>query len=65
MKSLMLLLKLYHLSANDVLNFNTILTKWEDFKKLDYKGKIVIDGERLKEAETAKIYEGDLLIIES
>ena len=58
MKNLMLLLKLYHLSANDVLNFNTILTKWEEFKKLDYKGKIVIDGRRLKEAETAKIYEG-------
>ena len=61
----MLLLKLYHLSASDVLNFNTILTKWEEFKKLDFKGKTVIDGQRLKEAETAKIYEGDLLIIES
>ena len=58
MKSLMLLLKLYHLSANDVLNFNTILTKWEEFKKLDYKGKIVIDGQRLKVAENAEICEG-------
>ena len=36
-----------------------ILTKWEDFSKLDYSGKIVIDGRRLIEAkDTAKIYEG-------
>ncbi len=32
MKSLMLLLKLYHLSANDVLNFNTILTNGRNSK---------------------------------
>jgi UDPglucose 6-dehydrogenase len=50
----------YCSSAEEVLNSDAILitTKWEEFKKLDYKGKIVIDGRRLKEAETAKIYEG-------
>jgi len=26
--------------------------------KLDYKGRIVIDGKRLEETKTAKIYEG-------
>ena len=35
-----------------------ILTKWNEFKRLDYKGKIVIDGRKLEEAETAKVYEG-------
>ena len=30
----------------------------EEFKKLNYKGKIVIDGRKLKEAENAEIYEG-------
>ena len=50
----------YSLSANDVLSSDAvlILTKWEEFKKLDYKGKIVIDGRKLEEAETAEIYEG-------
>jgi UDPglucose 6-dehydrogenase len=50
----------YCSSADEVLNSDAVLitTKWEEFKKLDYKGKIVIDGRRLKEAETAKIYEG-------
>jgi UDPglucose 6-dehydrogenase len=36
-----------------------ILTRWDEFEKLDYTGKIVIDGRRLLEAnKTAKIYEG-------
>jgi UDPglucose 6-dehydrogenase len=50
----------YCSSAEEVLNSDAILitTKWDEFKKLDYKGKIVIDGRRLKEAETARIYEG-------
>jgi len=34
------------------------LTKWDEFRRLDYKGKLVIDGRRLKEAEKAKTYEG-------
>jgi len=47
-------------SAKEVLDSNATLitTKWDEFKKLDFKGKIVIDGRRLKEAETARIYEG-------
>ena len=47
-------------SAKEVLDSNAVLitTKWDEFKKLDYKGKIVIDGRRLKEAEKARIYEG-------
>ena len=50
----------YCSSAEDVLNSDAVLiaTKWDEFKKLDYKGKIVIDGRRLKEAENAEIYEG-------
>jgi UDPglucose 6-dehydrogenase len=35
-----------------------ILTEWDEFKKFDYSGKIVIDGRRIDEAKKAKIYEG-------
>ncbi len=36
-----------------------IVTEWEEFKNLDYRGKIVIDGRRIEKArEEAKIYEG-------
>ena len=35
-----------------------ILTEWKEFESLDYKGKIVIDGRRIKKAKEAKIYEG-------
>jgi UDPglucose 6-dehydrogenase len=47
-------------SAKETLETDAVLitTKWEEFKKLDFKEKIVIDGRRLKEAENAKIYEG-------
>jgi UDPglucose 6-dehydrogenase len=50
----------YCSSAQEVLSSNAILitTKCEEFKKLNYTGKIVIDGRRIKEAKTAKIYEG-------
>jgi len=50
----------YCSSAEEVLNSDAIFitTKWEEFKKLDYKGKIVMDGRRSKEAENAEIYEG-------
>ncbi len=51
----------YCSTAEEVLESDAILilTKWEDFRKLDYSGKIVIDGRRLIEAkDTAKIYEG-------
>ncbi len=50
----------YCSSAKEILNSDAILitTKWDEFKKLNYNGKIVIDGRRLKEAKSAKIYEG-------
>ena len=50
----------YCSSAEEVLISDAILitTKWDEFKNLDYSGKIVIDGRRLKEAKSAKIYEG-------
>lgn len=35
-----------------------IMTEWEEFEHLDYKGKIVIDGRRVAKAREASIYEG-------
>jgi len=36
-----------------------IVTEWPEFEELDYSGKIVIDGRRVRKAEeTAEIYEG-------
>ncbi|AAL81479.1 UDP-glucose/GDP-mannose dehydrogenase family protein [Pyrococcus furiosus DSM 3638] len=36
-----------------------IVTEWNEFEKVDYSGKIVIDGRRIRAAEkTARIYEG-------
>lgn len=36
-----------------------IITEWKEFENLDYSGKIVIDGRRIRKAEkTAKLYEG-------
>jgi len=35
-----------------------ILTEWPEFKELNYKGKLVIDGRRIPKAKGAKIYEG-------
>lgn len=51
---------IYCSSAESILSSDAVLivTKWDEFRKLDYKGKIVIDGRKLKEAKTAKIYEG-------
>ena len=50
----------YRDSASSVLEADAvlILTKWDEFKTLDFSGKIVIDGRNLKEAQNAKIYEG-------
>jgi UDPglucose 6-dehydrogenase len=50
----------YCSTAADVLSADAILiiTKWKEFKSLDYRGKLVIDGRRLNEAKTAKTYEG-------
>jgi UDPglucose 6-dehydrogenase len=51
----------YCKSAQEAItNADAILltTEWDEFKKLDFTGKIVIDGRRVKEAENAKVYEG-------
>lgn len=50
----------YCSSADEVLQSDAILitTKWDEFKTLNYNGKVVIDGRKLDEAKTAKIYEG-------
>jgi UDPglucose 6-dehydrogenase len=46
-------------NANDIMNSDAILilTDWDAFKKLNYKGKIVIDGRYMEEAKKG-IYEG-------
>ena len=51
---------IYCKKAEEALESDAVLltTIWDEFKKLDYSGKIVIDGRRLKEAEKARIYEG-------
>jgi len=51
---------IYCSKAEEVLESDAILitTKWEEFKKLNFKEKIVIDGRRLEEAKKARIYEG-------
>ena len=50
----------YCSSAEEALSSDAILilTKWEEFRALDYRGKVVIDGRRLEEAKKARIYEG-------
>jgi len=50
----------YCSSAIDVLNSDAVIvaTAWDEFKKLNYEGKIVIDGRNLEQAKKAKIYEG-------
>ncbi len=47
-------------SAGDVLNADAvlILTEWDEFSSLDYRGKIVIDGRRVIKAKEARVYEG-------
>jgi choline kinase len=35
-----------------------IATEWPQYQKLDYRGKIVVDGRRIEKAREAKIYEG-------
>lgn len=47
-------------TADEVLNADAvmILTEWDEFKNLDYRGKIVIDGRRVLKAREARVYEG-------
>jgi UDPglucose 6-dehydrogenase len=35
-----------------------IATEWPQYQKLDYRGKIVVDGRRIEKAREAEIYEG-------
>jgi len=44
----------------EVLNTDAILivTEWDEFAKLDYRGKVVVDGRRIEKAKEARIYEG-------
>ena len=35
-----------------------IVTEWEEFEQLDYRGRIVIDGRRISKATEAAVYEG-------
>ena len=49
-----------YVSKEDILSCDAILiiTEWEEFNSLDYRGKIVIDGRRILKAKEARIYEG-------
>jgi UDPglucose 6-dehydrogenase len=50
----------YCATAEEVMKADIILllTKWEEFRNLDYTEKLVVDGRNLQEAKNAKIYEG-------
>ncbi|MCJ7514850.1 MAG: UDP-glucose/GDP-mannose dehydrogenase family protein [Dehalococcoidia bacterium] len=49
-----------YVSAEETLESDAvlILTAWDEFNSLDYRGKIVIDGRKVPKAEEAMIYEG-------
>ena len=49
-----------YVSREEVLDSDAILivTEWEEFRHLDYTGKIVIDGRGIIKAREARIYEG-------
>ena len=49
-----------YVSKEEVLDSDAILivTEWEEFNNLDYKGRIVIDGRRVAKASEARVYEG-------
>ncbi len=51
--------KIKYCNPKDVLNSDAvlILTNWDEFKKYNYTGKIVIDGRRIEEAKKG-IYDG-------
>ncbi len=51
----------YAKSARETLDADAVMivTEWDEFKELDYSGKIVIDGRRVEKAMSeAGIYEG-------
>lgn len=50
----------YKESGEDVMDSDAVMivTEWDEFRDLDYRGKVVFDGRRLGEARDAKYYEG-------
>jgi UDPglucose 6-dehydrogenase len=46
--------------ASEALNADAVLitTKWDEFNRLDFHGKIVIDGRRVEQAKKSAVYEG-------
>ncbi len=49
-----------YVSKEEVLSCDAVLiiTEWEEFSTLDYRGKIVIDGRKISKAKEARVYEG-------
>lgn len=49
-----------YVSKEEVLSCDGVLiiTEWEEFNTLDYRGKVVIDGRKIPKAKEAKVYEG-------
>ncbi len=49
-----------YVTIEEVLDCDAVLiiTEWDEFKDLDYRGKVVIDGRRIPKAREARIYEG-------
>ena len=47
-------------SAQEAIDSDAVLihTEWREFEKLDYRGRIAIDGRRIEKAREARIYEG-------
>ena len=56
----MLFPQIEYVDKEEVLKCDAVLiiTEWEEFNTLDYRGKIVIDGRRIPKAKEARIYEG-------
>ena len=53
--------KILYCKPEEVLNSDAILilTEWDDFKHLNYKDKVVIDGRKIVKAQKeSRIYEG-------
>lgn len=50
----------YVLTPEEALDSDAVLimTEWPEFEHLDYTGKIVIDGRRIRKAREAEVYEG-------
>jgi UDPglucose 6-dehydrogenase len=51
----------YASSAQEILDSDAVLivTEWNEFESLDYRGRIVIDGRRIEKArQDARVYEG-------